>query len=87
VRLEEIHAQRRQEEPGRGERTPRAIAGLDLQPIDESKTLVGCCATANSTPLFTARRVLVPARRAYDRAAICKHREAELAYFKKPACF
>ena len=45
-----------QEEPGRDERTPLApIAGLDLQPIDQTRTLVGMLRDGELDALFTAR--------------------------------
>src|ERR1700751_547007 len=45
-----------QDEPGRDERTPLApIAGLDLQPIDQTKTLVGMLRDGELDALFTAR--------------------------------
>src|SRR6202163_1300976 len=78
-----------QEEAGRGERTPLApIAGLDLQPIDESKTLVGMLRDGELDALFTAR---APSSFLNGEPHIARlfpdTREAEQAYFKKTGLF
>ena len=90
VRPQEIHWRSGgQEEPGRDERTPLApIAGLDLQPIDQTKTLVGMLRDGELDALFTAR---APSsfRRGEEHIArlFPNTREAELAYFKKTGLF
>ena len=63
-----------QEEAGRDERTPlKPIAGLDLQPIGKEQTLVGMLRDGELDALFTARAVIVLARRAAHQAAVSQH--------------
>jgi 4,5-dihydroxyphthalate decarboxylase len=78
-----------QEEPGRHERTPlKPIAGLDLVPIDERKTLVGMLRDGELDALFTAR---APSSFLNGEPHIARlfpdTRKAEVAYYKKTKLF
>jgi 4,5-dihydroxyphthalate decarboxylase len=78
-----------QEQAGRHERTPlKAIAGLDLQPIGDDKTLVGMLRDGELDALFTAR---APSSFLADEPHIARlfpdTRAAEQAYYKKTKLF
>ncbi len=78
-----------QEEPGRRERTPlKPIAGLDLQPIGDDKTLVGMLRDGELDALFTARAPSSFLRGDPHIGRLFPNtREAEMAYFKKTGLF
>jgi 4,5-dihydroxyphthalate decarboxylase len=64
------------------------IAGLDLQPIDQTKTLVGMLRDGELDALFTARAPSSFLRGEPHIARLFPNtREAELAYFKKTGLF
>jgi 4,5-dihydroxyphthalate decarboxylase len=78
-----------QEQAGRHERTPlKAIAGLDLQPIGDDKTLVGMLRDGELDALFTAR---APSSFLAGEPHIARlfpdTRAAEQAYYKKTKLF
>ena len=78
-----------QEQAGRGERTPlKPIAGLDLKPIPDDKTLVGMLRDGELDALFTAR---APSSFLAGEPHIARlftdTRAAELAYYKKTGLF
>src|SRR5579871_1000664 len=78
-----------QEEAGRDERTPlKPIAGLDLQPIPNDKTLVGMLRDGELDALFTARPPSSFLRGEPHIARLFANtREAETAYFRKTGLF
>src|SRR5580658_10344846 len=78
-----------QEQAGRHERTPlQPIAGLDLQPIGDDKTLVGMLRDGELDALFTAR---APSSFLTGEPHITRlfanTRAAEQAYYKKTGLF
>ena len=78
-----------QEQPGRHERTPlKAIAGVDLQPIGDDRTLVGMLKAGELDALFTAR---APSSFLNGEPHIVRlfadTRAAEQAYYKKTRLF
>ena len=78
-----------QEQPGRHERTPlKPIPGIDLQPIEDGKTLVGMLKNGELDALFTAR---APSSFLSEEPHIARlfpdTRAAEMAYFKKTGIF
>src|ERR1700761_6061963 len=78
-----------QEQPGRHERTPlKPIAGLDLQPIGDDRTLVGMLEAGELDALFTAR---APSSFLAGEPHIARlfpnTRAAEQAYYKKTGLF
>jgi 4,5-dihydroxyphthalate decarboxylase len=78
-----------QEEAGRGERTPlKPIPGLDLQAIDERRTLVGMLRDGELDALFTARPPSSFLRgEPHIGRLFPDTREAEMAYFRKTGLF
>jgi 4,5-dihydroxyphthalate decarboxylase len=78
-----------QEQPGRHERTPlKPIPGIDLQPIEDGKTLVGMLKNGELDALFTAR---APSSFLSGEPHIARlfpdTRAAEMAYFKTTGIF
>jgi 4,5-dihydroxyphthalate decarboxylase len=78
-----------QEQAGRHERTPlKAIAGLDLQPIGDDKTLVGMLRDGELDALFTARAPSsFLAGEPHIARLFADTRAAEQAYYKKTKLF
>jgi 4,5-dihydroxyphthalate decarboxylase len=78
-----------QEQPGRHERTPlKPIKGVDIQPLEDGKTLVGMLKDGELDALFTAR---APSSFLKGEPHIARlfpnTRQAEQAYFKKTGLF
>jgi 4,5-dihydroxyphthalate decarboxylase len=78
-----------QEQPGRHERTPlKPIKRVDIQPLDDGKTLVGMLRDGELDALFTAR---APSSFLKGEPHIARlfpnTREAERAYYKKTGLF
>jgi len=78
-----------QEQPGRHERTPlKAIAGVDLQPIGDDRTLVGMLRAGELDALFTARAPSsFLAGEPHIARLFANTREAERAYYRKTGLF
>jgi 4,5-dihydroxyphthalate decarboxylase len=77
-----------QEQPGREERMPVSIAGLDLAPIPENKTLSGMLAAGEIDALLSARTPSVYLKRAANVDRLFpNYKEVEQAYFKKSGYF
>ena len=77
-----------QEQPGREERMPVAIPGLDLKPIPEGATLSAMLQSGEIDALLSARTPSVYLRRApkIDRM-YPNYKEVEQAYFRKTGYF
>jgi len=78
-----------QEQPGRHERTPlKPIAGVDIKPIGDDRTLVGMLRAGDLDALFTAR---APSSFVNGEPHIARlfpdTREAERAYYEKTGLF
>jgi 4,5-dihydroxyphthalate decarboxylase len=77
-----------QEQPGREERMPVSIEGLDLEPIAEGKTLSAMLAAGEIDAMLSARTPSVYLKRApnVDRL-FPNYKDVEQAYFKKTGYF
>jgi 4,5-dihydroxyphthalate decarboxylase len=77
-----------QEQPGREERMPVSIPGLDLEPISEGKTLSGMLAAGEIDAMLSARTPSVYLQKAphVDRL-FPQYKGVEQAYFKKTGFF
>jgi 4,5-dihydroxyphthalate decarboxylase len=77
-----------QEQPGREERMPVSIPGLDLKPIAEGKTLSAMLASGEIDAMLSARTPSVYLKRApnVDRL-FPNYKQVEQAYFKKTGYF
>jgi 4,5-dihydroxyphthalate decarboxylase len=77
-----------QEQPGREERMPVNIPGLDLKPIPSDKTLSGMLANGELDAMLSARTPSCFVNRApnVDRL-FPKYKEVEQAYYKKTGYF
>jgi 4,5-dihydroxyphthalate decarboxylase len=77
-----------QEQPGREERMPVSIPGLDLEPIPEGETLSAMLAAGKIDAMLSARTPSVFLKRApnVDRL-FPRYKDVEQAYFKKTGYF